>query len=650
MHRAFVVSDIRWQWSRALVVGAFNIPRKTGTRRVVGGGRVEIKQTIDRYAYARASLDDKTGLQKRWTAHSLVERVLSTVAEYCIHGWRIESFPADALTVENLDLADGGDVAIQRALAHAPGAMVRVDKDGYAVVFDGTYQGLTRKEMEDAGPRTDAGQIERLVDLKAIRPRAIRVHFERDVELRFDATEEDDGRQYAVDEAVPEMTMENVLPLPDPETTIDKEKVAQGTWVSFSKIIPVWSADASQIDGPPLTFENIRKYWFNLEGQYSRFEKLAQSSAEKSWLARIAAIKAHYRQTYRINPDWMRHIRDLRPTRVGVLDPVTGTRSPSMAWSQYAVVPSDKAKSLMGQFDPNNQFVCANVNGYPRKADGTPNPDGELYEESAAPAVVDVLDRELGILRINYRTDPHGMRSSIVPSMLRKLGSGDIESITRNLKDQLGHPIAFGCQVSGCFPVFLADDFRAAVIVTARPFGPNGKKRCFMYEVTPDLVKKQMASSFLIHDGDGPTWNLYCPPTVMSAWYSHAKTIDARESAKALFGFSGEPPEQDAPGYVLVNMMDGSDSMYLLPAVAVAMAVSTWAQFINQIEGSPAFHLDPNLKMVGNIEAIRHRLDPDGRLLTFVDMPAARKVIDALALLPSDLRSKILGTIPETPA
>jgi len=640
-HRAFVVSDIRWRFPRALVVGAFNIPRKTGTRRIVGGGPVEITQPIDTYAYAKASLNHGA----RWTARQVVDHVLARILADEGFGWRIESFPANTLTVEGLDLADSGDAALERALKHAPGAMVRVDPDGTVVVFDGLDRAGTKAAMDGAGPRTGAGNIDRVVSLMAIRPRAIRAHFERDIELRFDAIEESDtDTVYAVDVGNdPDMTMENCLPLPDPYTTIAGQRVAQGTWVPLRIVIPVWAAEVAQVSGPPLTFANIRKYWFTLDSMYLRFDKLDQGADDKSWAARIAAIKAHYRQTYIINPEWMRYIRDLKPQRVGVLDPVTGTRSPSMAWSQYAIIPSDKAKAYAAIWNRENQFVSANINGYP-------GIDAELYEQSAAPAVVEVLDRELGILKINYRTDPHGMRSSVVPSQFKELGSGRIVSLTRDLKKQMEFPIAFGCQVKSCLPVFLADDHRAAIIVTARPFGAHSKSRCLMYEVKPGDIKQKMAASFDVDGGDGPTWNLYVPPSLMTAWYAHVGTVKARESALALFGFKGDPPASTAPGYEIVNLEDNSDATALIPAVAQALAIAVWALYVDQVEGSPAFHLDPALRLVGSIDAIRHRLDPDGRLVTQAEMGPARRIMDALAVLPTSLRSMILGTIPEMPA
>jgi len=644
-HRSFAVGDVRWMWSRYLFVGSFNIPRKTGTRRVVGGGPVEIQQPIDTYAYARATLDDATGFRSRWTARRVIERVMAKVSDYAGNSWRIDSLPADSLTVEGVEIADNGDGALARALSLAPGASVSVDRDGAAFVYSGIDRPATESMVKGLPDRTEAGQIERLVSLAAIRPRAVHVHFERDVELRFDSSEESDDANPTIQggDEEPLLTMDNVLPLPDPYTTIDGERVAQGTWVTFKKIMPVWSAEASQVGGPELTFSNIRKFWFNLDGIFSRFDRLVQSSAEKSWLARISAIKTHYRQTYRIVPEWMRHIRDLKAARVGVLDPVTGTRSPSMAWSEYAIIPSDKAKALAAQFDPDSQFVAANVDGYP-------GIDAELHEESAAPAVVDVLDRELGILRINYRTDPHGMRSAIVPSRFKEQGTGAQQSITRNLRDQLQRPIAFGCQVKGALPLYLAADHRAAVIVTARPFGPNGRSRCLVYKVEPGDIKGAMAETFDVADGDGPTLMLYCPPTLMSAWYAWTKTTDARDSAYRLFGFKGDAPEDSVPGFVVVNDQDGSESWALVRGVARAMAVSAWAAYIDQIEGQPALHLTNAARMLGSVESISTGLDPDGRLLTRVQMGPARRPVDPLSLLPMAVRAKILGTIPEAPA
>ena len=648
-HRAFVLTDVRWKWPRVLVSRSYNIPRKTGDRRIVGEGPVEVKQPVDLYGHAISSLDGK----KKWTARRVLEDVLRRVAEQCKHGWRIDSFPIGdtrQVSVEDLDLNESGDAALAGALRRSPGAEISIDGEGVAFVKDSTDRAAGQAELAKAPVATDQGQIDRLIDLAAIRPANIIMHFQREVEVRFDAREESDDPSATVapgDPAGEEMLMDNVGVTVDPETTVDGEVLAQGTYRPLRQLVTAWNEDLASLGvspaPPPLTLANIRKYWFVLEAVYTALGLLTHNAGQQNWAARIACIRTHYRQTYMLPREWMQRMRDLKPHRVGILDPVTGARAPARAWSQFTIEPTAKAQVVGRRAkNPDDHWFWIQCDQYP-------GVDGEVYDKVLSPAVVEIVDKDLGIIHVNYRLDPHGMRAAIHPSLMKENGTGRLQVPCRDLSKQLKEVMCVDGKVSGTAPLQLADDFAIAVILTASPFAPNDERRLFAFRVKPGDIDGALASQFDVAGGQGPDWHLFVPPNQMTARYAHLTTVKARESAKMLFGFKGGLPVEptnnpkEAPGYYIVNL--GEDG--LLQALSRAMATAQWAAFVNAVEGTRAVHLNGSLALRGSMEGLRHRLDHDGRLITEIAMPAARPPMDWTAFVPVGLRTKIFGEVED---
>lgn len=660
-HRAFIVSDVRWMWPRVAVVRSYNVPRKTGRRVLVRGKPIEVSVQYDRYCYAYASLNPDTG--KKWTAKEVIEDVLGYVCSRCTQLWHVSGLPfaeTPELTIENLELSEGGDTAVNRVLHLIPQAALTVDERGDAIVYDGTDLAATEDAMRRAGPQTQAGQIDRIVNLDAIRPSKIHVLFHREVELRFDTPttakqkDQDDTRTgpWGKGDAGTMDDLVNVLPLPDGETYLPEEgdPAPQGTWVPLTAALKAWNLEISDLTRagktpPELTTDNIRKLWFRLENVYTRFGEILHTGATANWPARVAAIRHHFRQTWQIPIPWMQRIRVLKGIRLGNIDPVSGARAPAQAWGQYCIQPTQKMYALAGlQHDPSLQFASLNVDAYP-------GVNGEVYDTTAVPATVDILDSDLGIFRVNYHSDLYGLRASIIPSMMAEPTDDKGSPVNRDLREQLVEVMALNGRVRSAPPAILREEFGLAVIVSAVPFAPNSNARCFKFTVQPQDIEPYLASRFTVSGGTGPEWWVVCPPSLMTAWYGWKETGAARESAKLLFGFN-EPGhfvefQDEYPGYELVNTMgQGDTDPSLLPAMARAIAAAQWASFVNAREGTRTVHLQPSVPMVGSIVSVEHVLEPDGRLLTRIAMPAARRPIDPLALIGWAERPWILGTVP----
>jgi hypothetical protein len=650
--RSVLVSDIRYLWQREIIVRSMNIPRKTGDKRMVGGDIIELKHSVDTYQYADASLNDGA----RWRPQEAIRSVLGELAAKCGHGYSVKSMPIKEereLTVEGVEFADPGDTALGKLLMHIPHAEITVDSSGNAVVFDGTDLEASEEVMENAGPATVAGQIDRIINLDAIRPSSIYVYFAKEVELRFDSEVESDDVPAAdtsptdqppeVKEPNESMSMENVLPLPDPYTTIaGKGVLAQGTYVTFKEALAAWNKDipslGKKVPPPTLNLASVRKHWWLLDTVYAPVGNLTLNAAQLNWAARISAIRQHYRQTFRINPNWMAAIRDLIPFRVGILDPVSGARAPSQAWSQYCIEPTGKIHTLTDiANDDDLQFYWLNCDSYP-------GIDAEVYAKAPSPALVQVADRDLGILHINYQSDRYQNRSNIHPSMMKADQAGKVQAPTRDLSKQLLRVIAKDAKVSGTGPQLpLAEDFRVAIVITAMPFTPNHEGRLLRWDVDPKDVQPFLSERFQVSSGQGRPWHIFVPPSLMTAWYALQQTNAGRIGARRLFGFDQAPAGQDndsAAGYSVMN----SDAM--IPAMARAAAIAQWAAFVNQREGTRSVHLQPDIAPVGAIQSVRHSVGPDGRLITNISMPSSRRPTSALAFVAYEQRPVILGQIP----
>jgi len=647
-HVGIVVVDPRYYWDRILVRRSYNITRVSGVRTIVQKGPVELAQPVDELSFKQPSLNNG----KRHTARSVLEDVLKRVGGQAGHGYTIRPFPGIGSTkssmVQNLELVDNGASAISRCLGMIPGAEITMDESGQAVVFDATDVVSAAANLRAAGPETQAGQVSRWVSLAAIRPRAIRVYFERQLEVRFDSVEEgsEGGTvSFRLNEDT-RMQLENVMPLPDVATDVVMEgngvAAPQGTYVPIRTAAAAYNEDIGSLGGnvPSLSMANIRKYWLFLEGIWGQLGNVTSGAATANWSNRISAIRQHYRQTYQIPRPWHDRMRDLRAYRVGILHPVTGTRGPAMAWADHAIEPNQIKWAYINRNNPELQNVRLNRRDYPGF-------DEELVDSDASPADVTIPEPDLGIVHIGYRTDPYGNLSRIHPSRFKESGTGAEWSPNRNLEKQNSQAIADDGRTTGGAHPFLATDHRAAIVITATPNGPNDETRLHYLDVLPSHLPADVAAGVQAGGGKGPVWEVYIPPTMLTAWYAWTQTTAARKSAKAVFGVdgaiaSGEPPA----GYTIVNGPEGhaatGDSV--LAQVARATAASIWAGFMDGQEGSVSVR--ERVGVTGNIQTVAYTLSPDGRMLATVSFGPARKGIPSMGLLPPAARAMVLREVP----
>ena len=127
------VADLRWASSRNWFKKSYNVRRRTGTTRNVGGGGniANLQQDAD---FQPWSLNDG----KPWTGREVLEDVFSRLyPSPATSGYKIRSGAADLPIVEDLELDGPVDVSIGRLFAALGGGMsLYVDKEGKRVVYD----------------------------------------------------------------------------------------------------------------------------------------------------------------------------------------------------------------------------------------------------------------------------------------------------------------------------------------------------------------------------------------------------------------------------------------------------------------------------------------------------------------------------------
>lgn len=662
-HRVtLVIADKRWRWTYKLIARDYNTTRKTGDRSAFGTVPVESTVEVDQYDFLPYSVKADGA---RWSAREAVEDVLGILeADRRTGGYVIDGFPLKSSaslgqhTLQNVVLRDSGDVALSRLLSYVPGADVFIDAQGRAVVYDATNLDAAEDYFRNLPIETTAGEWVSMVDRKAIRPRSVTVHYQREVEVLFTYQDDYSG----VTSAPPSRGapfLENVIPTVDPITTITEfdpqtgrnqtKQVPSGTWVNVTS----WLA-AMDLDRPegslPWTFDTISTHWVagDLDGVLGGRGLDLDEDANVSM--RIQALKQHFRQTFRINRRYMERIRDIRAIRAALLDPITGARAPAAVWGQACVIPSTKGKYMAsrGTDDPDKLKVFRNVDYYaPSQAAGV-----SVAETAPGPVAVSLLDKELGVFRLEWIASPYGTVDSFIPCNLVD-STGNRAVITRNLAEQDEKPIAAGAQTeSGTNGIFLANNMVYAVMLTITPSAPNNPQQFHRIDVQPSEVLPMFQSAFRIADGEGPSLEVFVTPGEQTARFAWEDDNVAAVTVEDLLGLRSDDPQAgiqttELPGFRLAN--EGEQGERHLTAHARSLAAELLAPFADNAQGSVATRIpESGVQLKGNMASASIRVGqaPSAKMDALHQFPGTQRPISRFALLPESTRVQVLGTLP----
>lgn len=624
---SFYVADVRVLWKRVWIYRHFNVLRRTGDRRLIGGIPTQIDVGIDSFTYADWSLDNPAGTSpKRFTAESALRSILTRVTK---GDFRIEGDVPD-VAIQGAEHDDSGDNALSRILAHVTGWDVVVDYDGTTIAFDANDVRaagaiIAGKSRESA---VEGSQIPAKAALRTIRPSKIRTLYNREVELRVNSVSE----ASSVTRGVNDFDMENVAPVPDDTLSITEggktRVVTRGTWIPIRLLLSAWNASLAS-GSPPISFDVIRRYYLSANSLEFLYCGLGSPRPEANWVARIATLREHFRKTYQISNKVMRHCKGLRAKRLGVYDPVSGVTAPAGVFMDYAISPSWKGRLN----DPGHQFAMMNVHGYP--ANGA-SVDGSGARQ--APAVVNILDQDLGIVHLEFRRDTFGLYDSFVPGLIVD-ENGAEKSTDLDTSKWRVNPIGLDCGVKGTNNfLFLSAQHRVAIVLTALPASPNDETQFHDVAVASGDIKGMVQNWDVA--GSGPEWSVRIGAGLQTArilWVENRETVYQKMFGMAGVGIAGA----DVPKDMIVNGKT-------LEEAAKAKAAALLSTMVDHYDGTKTTHWDPSDQTIprGNVDVVTHTLTPAGVLLTNVTANPTLAGRDLLAYMPDSVRTQVFRILP----
>ena len=661
---AFVVSDLRWRWQYPLISRDYNVPKKTGDRTALLNVPQKGFLTEDLYDFKSFSLIDA---ERVWTAQEALEDVLEQLREETkSFRYIIKSFPIDEtysggqrqFTLQNVVLRDQGDVALSRLMSYIPGATLWVDAQGVVKIINGADLKATEDYFDGLPVATYDGEKAVIVERRKLRPRKIVVHYQREVELLLEYADDYSGGTQT-QPVFKRPYIENVIQTVDDETTvteydpiarknITKEKVPPGTWVEFKAWLTAMDKDRPP-NSDPWTFETLKMHWIkgDLDGALGAGGKDLDEDANISM--RIQAIKQHFRQSFRINRLLVDRTRDFINLRVGLLDPVTGTRAPSSVWGQACIIPSKKGEMMARgrKKSPKEGFLFyRNVDYLAPSKNAKKN---RIIETSPGPTKVSMIDRDLGIFRLDWIVSPYGTEQSFVPCLVENEGTQQPGSPTRDMGLQDTNPIGPGVKVEGATnSIFLNSTLEYKIMLSIVPGAPNNKNTFHREEITAADVEKFTEGDWRIGNGEGPTLEVFIPPTEATARFAHKRDSQAAETIGKLLGLDKKDPldagieGNDLDGFALENHQREIWSH------SRAVASELYAAFADSLQGRITTVFRPNgFDVVGNTSAVTlaAAAAPSGKVTAMHEFPGVQKPISRMALMSESARQVMLGIV-----
>lgn len=663
------LADRRWFWPYKFVPRRYNIRRNVGVRREARpDGVLELERVFPDVWYHRWSLRDERGMPPaaKWTALEVLRDVLEEVSlvEEELRGSkpaiRFDANVGRNVPVEDLVLFDSGENAVKTAFDYLPEASVYVDLDGDLRVYS-KVSGAEEGALVQAGPEVvGEGHVARVQNV-FVRPREIHVLFQREVEVRFDYLEEAKAVTTTIAARANDdkRLVDNVLQVPDfilRRVTdnffgvVQAFDATQGTWISFDAALRAW-ADAVngafpvgagfRNAGPVIDHEFIQIAVVPFMDLWTGMALLGQAVPDADWLARISAVKQHYRRSYRINSRWLDRFLSIRAYRVAAADPVHGTRASAVVYSDYAVVGTQRA-----WFQNRDQAF------YVKNQERGIGPGEAITDRSKpAPAEVTVVDSDQGIFRLEYKVDPYKVHDAVLPGKVDRgsLPEGNLHKTGRRGRTLLWNGRSDN-QSRSKVPK-LSASHKLATILTAVPAAPTGKdtvRQLHRVVVRPDEVKEALPPRARENVGEalGPPMEILVPAGVEVA---RVRWSDARATdIEKIFGLGEGEPNL---GGLVVNELPGDPRVTgaSLNTVALAVAARMYASLADRSEGTMAGRINPRVVPAGWLGEVSFNLETDGEATVGLTLPEKLPKMNFFAFL-DDATRQVLMRMPQPPA
>jgi len=608
-----LVQDQRWKWPFKLIARSFNIRKRTGNVQRRGGDRVELQNLAPDIVYFPWSLKNNRTV---WTFKDALRDVLKELLEPSVSIGGLGSLNLGSqVEFEDFDVEKSGGRVVAELLEKSSGLAIRPDRFGDIVIYDqldgSEKEALNLKVIVGTGWREFA-------DRRYERPSAVEVLWTREPELRFDYVEKE-TKSGLVTTSIPgrePLHMDNVLPIPDGELKIGKQKAATGTWVSISEYIAaIAKIPLARNKTKKLTLGAILRFYTEPAYLREQYGTTGDGTPDPAWMARIDAILTHFRRTYRIDSTWLDRIRSFRAYRVAIVSPEHRSRAKAQAFQQYMNYPAFRAAVVKKKSTHRTKYgwsrddYAANLNG-----------------ATASPVDVRIVDQDNGIISLDLILSPFRDSNRIVP--------GIPDGILPNLIDDARSALARLLRTH----VPLDDSFRAAVILTTVQAAPNNSERFHRVRVTPLQVLRRFGAfgaSFLNGPQNGPVLQIKIQDTpTTTARFEWSDTgsdpADIRESF-----YTGRRP-------IPIKLLTNKEHVQ---AISEAIAAQAYAFFADHVEGgfetAQVFDIEP----MGSLSSVSHVVSTDGEIRTRIDLPRPTASIDFWSLVDPNIRRTVRGTV-----
>lgn len=657
--RWLLMSDVRWYFTRAWMALDCNVRRRTGEKRLVGGS-LTTATPADTVAYAPWAINNGTAY--KWTDFKDAVLTYLTTAR---HGRPSISFVTDTfstLTVPALVLPESSTdgpaaVGIARAIESIPGASLRVALDGVIHVMEET-PGAEETMVASLPPDLNGHGDLLKVDRSGIRPADVwRIYLDLELELRLTYNASGTGLYGTPDDHDPFLIP--VIKIPDQEVTIPAGTYCQGTVVrgaDYTVGVGSWIGQdeyyaaigvPSGTSLPALTDDLIATHWF--DGALDEYTLTSGDTTDTVWVARINAIRGHFRTYFRVNPKAWDRIRHFWVVRAAVWDEATGTRAASPVFCNYAYTPSDP-KDL-------NDFgdIVQNV------TDRYDNSTGLLSDCQPSPFELECVDEELGIFSIN--------RNVILKAPVPGQGQADSFEVS-DVVQVADIDAGAGQNERPAQSLRLAttgeDAWKFATVISVAPAGPNDLRRLYEVQVDvstaastaglsdtptgygPDVEKRSQLAQARLPWIDGTGWGVVTVAALAFAddGGSPDTVIDVDESiafAKCLFSGASILAFYN----IGMGATSGFEPVNLTQEVApLAMAIAA-ADLLTKLDcrvGRKAVPGDKNIVPLGSVKRVVHKVQ-DNRWVSILYGEEADQVqFRAIDFLPAEARTFILQT------
>ena len=626
--RELVLVDRRhvWEYGPALV-RRYNVPRKSGGRKRLGadGQPLAIREIVDVLSYQPWSLNNG----KPWTAAEILTDLLDHLVpgEWVdrdgvlsgkvllpeIQDLQIAALPGAALATVLTQL--GGRIGL---FVRATGQIALIDRlGGGERELLGASKGQTQTRGARGLPRIVGGPLWEEQDRRMERPSAVRCLFMPAAEIRVDHQETAAADAGTTTGAVSPRAYQ-VLRYPEDVTAGSPARtIVESTWGNLDEFLEFLATQT--LDGfPRLTREIFRKgYLRGIEQAY------AYVDGSGVWSARGAAIREHYRSTYRLGRPWIDRVSSIRAYRVSVEDYVTGSQGAALVYQDFAEWPtwrgigSTSAKDPPGQRDMvRNRYANPSA---PRGGSivGTP-----IASMKAAPAALKIEDEDLGIFSVQFVFDSTGQAARYVPSALQSQRMPSEDPSAKYAYLQEG---------------WLSETHELSAILTVQPAAPNDERLLYPVEVKLEDVAHLLPTK-AGRKADGPVLDVIIESSRELARFEW----DVSKASLIYAAF--DEKQGDGPGVSLADAYGDPVNLPILQAISKAVAARVYASFEDHLEGGLQTGWSPDLEPMGVAKIVSHSIGRDGARTT-MDLPPTPPPVSEAPFLPVAIQ-RMLGGFP----